>query len=100
MLFTRYANPLPLLNSMIRTSRLNDFIVQISDIRKEEEEDKMLFEVWLHRRRDATYSEFLDEVDRNRAIAEPPTTKTLVNAVQEGYATLQSFSLEKEGEKP
>lgn len=96
MLFTRYANPLPLLNNMIRTSRLTEFLGEIAGFRKEETEDKMLFDVWLHRRKNTSYSDFLDEVERNRLAAETPSRKSLENAVQTSFETLQAFSIEEE----
>lgn len=58
MLFQRYANPMPLLDQMIKAGRLTEFIGEIISIHNEEQEEKAMWEFWLHKDFERTFSEF------------------------------------------
>lgn len=61
MLFQRYANPMPLLDQMIKAGRLTEFIREIISIHNEEQEEKVMWEFWLHKDFERTFTEFCAE---------------------------------------
>ena len=48
MLFTRYACPFPMLDQMIDCGRFTDYIYEFLKIRRDEEYDKAMWEMYLH----------------------------------------------------
>lgn len=58
MLFQRYSDPLTLLNLMIRAGRLREFVSEIVNIKNEETEDQALWEFWLHKDFERSFTEF------------------------------------------
>lgn len=65
MLFRRYANPMPLLDQMIKAGRLAEFIDKMIGIRNEEQEEKVMWEFWLHKDFERSYLEFLNDTKAN-----------------------------------
>lgn len=59
MLYQRYGNPTALLQQMLRTGQLCDFISELISIKNEQETDKMRWECWLHKIYDVSYEDFL-----------------------------------------
>lgn len=72
-----------LLNQMIKTGRLYEFIGKVINIRNEEQEEKVMWEYWLHKDFERSYSEFIDATNRSSS-TEPKTTskKELVEIVK------------------
>lgn len=62
MLFRRYASPLPLLDQMIKTHRLNEFVCEFVKIHNEELEDKTQWEFFLHKVFDKTWVQFQEAI--------------------------------------
>lgn len=74
MLFRRYADPMAMLTGMLRRGRLTDFIQQCIRMYNEETEEKLLWEVWLHRCFDKGFGEFLEEYRTSAPIDAPDIT--------------------------
>lgn len=85
----RYADPFKLLNGMIRTRRLEEFICEFIKIRNDETEENTLWEFFLHKVFDKTYQEFLDQI-KEPDVA--PSEDKLINIVSDSYDTLKDFS--------
>lgn len=78
-----------LLNSMIRTKRLYEFVNKLVEIYNEEEKDKALWEVWLHRVHDRSYNEFVEGLEGRSKAA--PTQEETANIVAETKNLLNHF---------
>ena len=92
MLFQRYANPLPLLDGMIKGRRFSAFVSEFVAITNEELEDKTLWEFWLHKNFDLTYGEFLERAKRSKA-EKIPSRCELETTVKESAEMLNGFCL-------
>ena len=62
MLFRRYASPLPLLDQMIKTRRLSEFVNEFVKIHNEELEDRTQWEFFLHKVFDKTWAQFQEAI--------------------------------------
>lgn len=60
-----------LLDQMIKTGRLDEFISELVDIRNEELEEKATWEFWLHKDFERSYAECRDAMNN-----QPPKTAT------------------------
>lgn len=63
MLFQRYANPMIILDKMIRAGRFTEFVQEVMRIRNKEMLDKARWEFWLHRVFDLSFDEYLAKVE-------------------------------------
>ena len=61
MLFKRYANPMILLDKVIQSGRLTEFVREFIQIRNDELIDQTRWEYWLHRVFDMSFSDFIDQ---------------------------------------
>ena len=94
MLFKRYANPLIILEQMIRTQRFSEFINEFVRIHNEELEDRTQWEFWLHRVFDKTWAQFLEAVEGNNGVDEKmPTQDELEHTVMESKKIFSDFCL-------
>mgnify|MGYP006923336059 CR=1 FL=1 len=95
MLFSRYANPMPLLGQMVRGQRLAEFVNEFIKIRNEELESQTQWEFWLHKVFDMTYQEFLSKIDGQTSERpdneENPSAQELEAIVNASWGTLNSF---------
>ena len=95
MLFQRYSDPLALLNLMIRTGRMYEFVSEIVSIKNEETEDQVLWEFWLHKDFERSFAEFRESLAKSPA--QEASEEDLKSIVQQSQAIL-SFVLQEEGE--
>ena len=94
MLFKRYANPMIILEQMIRTQRFSEFINEFVRIQNEELEDRTQWEFWLHRVFDKTWAQFLEAVEGNSSVVEnKPTQDELEQTVRESKKIFSDFCL-------
>jgi hypothetical protein len=63
MLFQRYANPMIILDKMIRAGRFTEFVQEVMRSRNKEMIDKARWEFWLHRVFEMTFEEYLAKID-------------------------------------
>lgn len=78
-----------LINGMIRTRRLYEFVNKLVEMHNEEEKDKTLWEVWLHRVFDKSFNEFMSALDDKPKAA--PTQEEVTNIVVETKNMLNGF---------
>lgn len=79
-----------LLDRMISTGRLEEFVDEFVRIYNEEQEDKTLWEVWLHRIFDKSFSEFKNSLNQTEKAA--PTPEELRSIAQDSMSILARFS--------
>ena len=65
LLFTRYASPFVLLDSLILTNSLNDFVNDFFDFIIEERKEKTEWEFFLHKVYDKSWGEFSDSIKQS-----------------------------------
>lgn len=92
MLFQRYANPMILLDGMIKGRRFSAFVNEFVTITNEELENKTLWEYWLHKNFDQTYGEFLESAKRTKT-EKVPSRHELEITVKESAEMLNGFCL-------
>lgn len=78
-----------LINGMIRTHRLYEFVNKLVELHNEEEKDKTLWEIWLHRVFDKSYNEFREVLEDKQKAA--PTQEEVANVVIETKNLLKGF---------
>lgn len=65
LLFTRYASPFVLLDDLILTNSLNDFVDDFFDFVIEERKEKTEWEFFLHKVYDKSWSEFSNSIKQS-----------------------------------
>lgn len=85
-----------LLDQMIRVGRLTDFVNELVDFRNAEEEDKVLWEFWLHKVYGMTFEEFRNTLKDNQNPKAAPTQEEVKSIVMDSMNTLASFVPQKE----
>ena len=78
MLFRRYADPYPLMNGMLRSGQLCDFVEELVKRYNDEQREKVLWEIWLHRVFDKSYPDFVDSLDGEPEQATPEQVRQIV----------------------
>jgi hypothetical protein len=91
LLSSRYANPYFFINGMIQTGRFEEFVMNFVDTINQEQKDKTLWDVYIHRITDMTYSEFLEKIEIEEQ-NQNMTEKTIETTVQESLNILQNFN--------
>lgn len=93
-LFQRYANPYPLLEGMISTGRLCEFVEEFIKTRNDEEEHKAEWEFWLHKVFDKSWAEFRECLNPTETIENAaPTQAEMEETIQASMQMLNGFSL-------
>lgn len=64
-----------LLNQMITTKRLKEFVDEFVRIRNEEQEEQAQWDVWLHRIFDQSFADFRKSLQENKQMAAPTPEK-------------------------
>jgi hypothetical protein len=82
-----------LLDRMIATRRLEEFVVEFIRMDNEEQEEKTLWDIWLHRIFDKSFVEWKDSLKENDKAA--PTTEELQSIARESMNILASFAPKK-----
>lgn len=93
-LFHRYANPFPLLEGMISTGRLCEFVEEFIKTHNEEEEHKATWEFWLHKVFDKSWAEFRESLNPTETIENAaPTQAEMEETIRASFTMLEGFSL-------
>ena len=90
MIFKRYANPMILLNQMIKGKRFLEYVNEFVSITNEELEDQTKWEFWLHKVVDMSYSDFLAKTEVNKT-EETMTKNELEATVLNSWEICQGF---------
>lgn len=80
-----------LLNQMIATQRLSEFVHEIMNIRNEEIEEKTMWEFWLHKVYDMSFRDFMDDVKTEKI--SPATKEQLETMVNDSRKMLECFDI-------
>ena len=99
LLSQRYASPCFLLNGLISSGRLEEFVTDIIDTTNREKEEKALWEYYLHRAPlfEGSFNDFVDEVklnEKHRNMSDATIETTLKHTAN----ILNTFNPEKGGE--
>lgn len=78
-----------LINGMIRTHRLFEFVNKLVEMHNEEEKDRTLWDVWIHRVFDKSFNEFMEALEDSKKAA--PTQEEVTNIVVETKNMLNGF---------
>ena len=78
-----------LLNSMILTHRLSEFVDKVIELYNEEKKEEMLWDIWLYRVHDKSYADFVASVDGNRA--DKPTEQETAEIVKESKSIFENY---------
>jgi hypothetical protein len=96
-LFKRYGHPFLFMDGMIRAGRFSYFVKSFwTEIHKEEDE-KTLWEYYIHRVFEGSFNDFREEIEndkKNRSISDHDMEATIKHSMN----ILQNFSPEKGGE--
>ena len=93
-LLQRYANPYPLLEGMISTGRLCEFVEEFIKTHNEEEEHKAEWEFWLHKIHDKSWAEFKESLNHTEKTEKAaPTQAEMKETIQASMQMLNGFSL-------
>lgn len=80
-----------LLDQMIKTGRLYEFIGTVISIRNEEQEEKVMWEYWLHKDFERSYSEFIDATSRSSSTEPKTASKTELIEIVKHSMEITSF---------
>ena len=78
-----------LLNGMIQTGRLSEFVDEFIMLYNEEQQEKTAYEVWLHKVYDKSFSDFMQEINGTHKAA--PTQEDIADTIQGSRELLNSF---------
>lgn len=76
---------------MIATGRFSEFVLEIIRMYSEEEEEKIIWEMWLHKCIDKSYSDFKNSLGM-RAEKAAPTHDEQVKTVRHSFDMLNGFN--------
>lgn len=97
LLFKRYADPFSFINGMILTGRFHEFVVSMWNTETKEQNDREIWEFYLHRVLDKSFDDFKEELRinaENRNMSE----RTIETTVQHSMNILQNFNPLKGGD--
>jgi hypothetical protein len=80
-----------LLDGMIRTRRLTEFIQETMKIRNEELIDKTRWEFWLHKVFDMSFDDYLSRLGGNKETEEVLPAEALEATVKDSIGILKGF---------
>ena len=91
ILFQRYASPMVILDKMILTRRLTEFVRELLKIKNEEMLDQARWDVWLHKVFDMEFGEYLSRVTDNGSEQDIPQDAELEATVKDSMGILNGF---------
>ena len=65
LLFTRYASPFCLIDGLILTTSLNNFVDEFFNLINEERKEKSQWEFFLHKVYDKSWSDFVNDIEQS-----------------------------------
>lgn len=93
----RYADPCFLLNGMIQTGRLDEFVDEFVLTVQQEKEDQFSWEFYLHKVFEGTFKDFVDEIETNKK-NQNMSDRTIETTIQHSMDILNNFNPNKGGE--
>ena len=99
-MYQRYSNPLELLDLMIQTGRLEEFLREMFRIRNEDKEDEMTWEYWLHRVWGMDWKDYYaSRNDKSSTTEAAPPQEELKETVNYSAQMLMGFCPDSGGEQ-
>lgn len=103
LLSKRYANPCFLLNGMIQTGRLEEFVENFTDTVSQEQEEQTMWDYYLHRALmyEGSFNDFVTETKASAKVAHDNANmseRNLETTVQHSMDILNNFNPEQGGE--
>lgn len=86
LVFRRYANPYPLMDGMIRAGKLCEFVEGLVKRYNDEQREKVIWEVWLHRVFDKPFPEFVEELEKGKE--KPVSNEQVLEIVEDSKSIL------------
>ena len=74
---------------MIRTCRLEEFVGEVIQMHNDEQKEKTLWDVWLHRIFDKSYNEFMESIGEGSGVK--TSDEELAEIVSDNRNMLKSF---------
>lgn len=95
LIYQRYANPLELLGNMIRMSRFSEFVRDLLEIYQEEREDRIIWELWLHKVDNMEFKDFMATAKEKRTASsdEPSSRADIEETIKDSWEILDNFCL-------
>lgn len=78
------------MGGMVRTRRLTEFVDSFVITYNEDQEDKAIWEMWLHKVFDQSYADFKSSLSGNRQAA--PTQEDIAETVRDSMGILAGFA--------
>ena len=97
LLSKRYASPCFLLNGMIQTGRLEEFVDDFIVTVQKEKEEQVNWEFYLHKVFEGTFSDFVDEIETNKK-NQHLSARTIETTIQKSMDILNNFNPNRGGE--
>ena len=94
LLSKRYASPCFVLNGIIQTGRLLEFVDEIMQITEAEKEEKVNWEFFLHKVFEGSFNDFLEEQKINKQ-NQNLSARTIETTIQHSNDILKNFNPEK-----
>lgn len=91
LLFKRYASPFLLLDSAISSCGLLDFVSDFVKFKTEDDEQKMLWEFYLHKVHDKPYKVFLEDMESQKVAAKTAQNFNPEATITDARNTLEHF---------
>ena len=91
MLFQRYSDPLTLVDKMILSRRLEEFVSQFMNLWNQDIEEKTTWEMWLHKVFDQSYSDWTNALKGKQSAYEVPSEDELEMTVRNSMISLNCF---------
>ena len=91
-MFQRYSNPMLLIDKMLLTGRFSEFVGEIISMRNEEQEEKTLWEFYIHRVFDQSFRDWRNSLSTTTT-EEVPTEEELIATVTGSMGILADFKL-------
>ena len=92
-MFQRYANPLMLIDRMLLMGRFREFVDEFIETHNEEQEDKTLWEFYLHRVYDQSFKDFRDSIATHKQ-SNVPSEEDLKKTIAGSIGILTDFNPE------
>lgn len=87
MLYSRYANPLPLLDILIDNGDFYAWIIEFVNA----ENDRQLLEIWLHKFVDQTFADFKNSINSDDDLPNQIQNEDIKETIQSSQKILKNF---------
>ena len=95
-LFKRYADPFSFIDGMIQTGRFLEFVRSFFEKVHEEDDEKTLWEFYLHKVWDGTFADFKKEIKTNQD-NQQMSEETMETTIKDSMNILKNFRPLTEG---